>query len=219
MRFPTNARCCKAAKAFGYTVSFTGVGTAYNALNQNLSVLEQFPNLRSTGYCTQAAVFTACSSKIQSGQPSSTSSWGNLEIVSHAHYARNIWTEFPPSSETVASSLGALWRHFCPEYHARNTQCGFHASPAAKMMHGIYFEEESVVVCQLSIAELWSFDYSLGKLCRFNKAVFLEIGEKIVNQTYDRGYIEGVKSVDGRVCGLGVWRRLIAEFSIQKCRW
>ena len=215
MRFSIDVRCRKAAEKFDYAVSFTGVGTAYNALNQNLSVLERFPNLRSTGYCTQAAVFTACSRGVQLNQTTATWSWKNIDTILHAHYPRNIWTEYPPSSETIASSLGAMWRHFRPEYHARNTQSGFHASPVAKMLGSVYFEEEGLLVCQVSIEKLWSFNYPLGKLCRFNKDIFMEIGKRILNRTYDRGCIQGVNQLTVEFVGLEFGEGSLQSFQLK----
>jgi len=88
----------------------------------------------------------------------------------------------------MANLLGGMWRQFCPEYHARNRQSVFHASSAAKIVDAIYFEQDESIVCQISLAKLWGFNYSLGKLCRFNEEVFIEVGGKLLNREYDRGF-------------------------------
>ena len=178
---------------FGYTVSFTGVGTAYNALHQCLPVLEQFPELNSLGYCTQAAIFTTTSPRQVAINTESTPtlSWGNLEIVTQTNYPRDIWDDYPPARSKISSMLGRMSSHFVPEYHAKNKHPGFKASARGKLLDAIYSEQDKVIVCQVSLAKMWEFNYSIQKACRFNRGVFSAIERQLMGER-SRSYTRGV---------------------------
>jgi hypothetical protein len=166
---------------FGYEVSFTGVGTAENALRDSSELLDQFPAFLTAGYCTQIAIFTRIIPRIIS---SSTPQWGTLEIVTRLIYPCNIFTEYPPNPDTIATSLGSMWRQFRPEI---NIDSKFTPSPTAKIFQGVHFECDDVLICQLAVDKLWDLNYSVGKLCRFNKNVFTDQVEKIEGKSFDRG--------------------------------
>jgi hypothetical protein len=163
-----------------------GVGTPQNALHGCPELLDQYPHFLALGYCTQAALFTRTSPRtIQSSTPE----WGTLETVFHHQYLRNIFTPFPPDLDTLATSLGAMWRQFRPEFSSQYPG-GFKSSSSGSMFGGVYTEtDEDTVVCKIGIDKLWDVNYFLGKLFRFNKTVFSKIGESLDGMAFDRGTI------------------------------
>jgi hypothetical protein len=173
---------------FGYDVTFTGVGTAHNALNEFPEVVDQY-QFSKVGYCSQIAIFTLPSLVPIPIPVSSVWTWGDLEVVSHFHCPCNVFTEYPPLPETIATSLGSMWRQFRPEYNSLNTRLGFIASPIARISGGIYFDSEEVLVCKVAVDKLWDLNYEVEKLCRFHKDVFLLVGKKLDGKTFDRGIL------------------------------
>jgi len=179
----SNKRSHKAATNFGYEVSFTGVGTPQNALNKSSDLLNQFPHFQTLGYCTQIAVFTRSPQRIIS---SLAPNWGTLEIVARLIYPCNIFTAYPPDPDTIATSLGSMWGQFRPEYNI--VELKYSPSPAAKIFGAVYIEsDDDVLTCQITVHKLWDLDYSVGKLCRFNKDVFLKEAWKLDGKVFDRG--------------------------------
>jgi len=177
-------RSRKAAAKFGYEVTFTGVGTPENALNESSELLDRFAQFQTLGYCTQIAVFTRSTPRVISS--STAPNWGNIEIVARLTYPCNIFTEYPPHSDTIATSLGAMWRQFRPEFNV--IQSKYSPSPAAKIFGGVYIESDGdILICQIALDKLWDLNYSVGKLCRFNKDVFLEETRKLDGKAFDRG--------------------------------
>lgn len=180
----TITRATEAAQEFGYDVSFTGVGTPQNALSRFPELLHQYPDFLTLGYCTQVALFIRVPPR---NIPSALPGWGSLDIISHHCYERNVFTPFPPASETLATSVGAIWRQFRPEFSGRFPS-GFKPSSSGTIFGGVYTEtDEGTVVCRISIEKLWDINYFLGKLFRFNKMVFLKVGESLDGMEYDRG--------------------------------
>ena len=176
-------RCTEAAANFDYEVSFTGVGTPQNALSESSDLFNRFPHFQTLGYCTQIAVFTRSEPRIIS---SLAPNWGNLQTVTHLIYPCNIFTAYPPDPETIATSLGAMWRQFRPEYHVFELK--YSPSRAAKIFGGVYIEsDDDVLTCRIAVDKLWDLDYSVGKLCRFNKDVFLKEASKLDGKVFDRG--------------------------------
>jgi hypothetical protein len=177
-------RSRKAAAKFGYDVAFTGVGTPQNAVNESSELLDQFPRLQTLGYCTQIAVFTRSTPRTISS--STPPNWGNIEVVARLNYPCNIFTPYPPDLDTIATSLGAMWRQFRPEFNI--TQSKYSPSSAAKIFGGLYMEsDDDRLSCQIALNKLWDLNYSVGKLFRFNKDVFFEETRKLDGRAFDRG--------------------------------
>jgi len=189
-----------AACEFGYNVSFTGVGTPQNALNRCPELLHQYPEFLTFGYCTQVAIFVRAAFRCI---PAAIPEWNSLEIVSHRRYERNVFTPYPPSSETLATSVGAMWRQFRPDFGSRYPS-GFQPSSSGTIFGGVYSEnDEGLVVCWISIEKLWDLNYFLGKLFRFNKIVFQNVGEDLNGMVYDRGTLVSRSQAKTRIRGYG----------------
>ena len=79
-----------------------------------------------------------------------------------------------------------MWRQFRPEFNV--AQSKYSPSPAAKIFGGVYIEsDDDILSCQIALDKLWDLNYSVGKLCRFNKDVFLEETRKLDGRAFDRG--------------------------------
>lgn len=135
------------------------------------------------GFCTQIAVFTRPSPRTVTF--SQAINWGSLAVVSHFHYPCNVFTKFPPDPEVVALSLGGMWRQFRP--HATSQyRSSRNSSPAVKVYGAKYYELDNMV-CEVDTSKLWDLNYSLQKLCRFDKCVFMKAGQTLEGRTFDRG--------------------------------
>jgi hypothetical protein len=96
-------------------------------------------------------------------------------------------TTYPPDSSTIATSIGDVWRQFRPEYNAHDTRSGFIASAMSRVIGGEYHEDEEVLVCRVLVEKLYDMNYTLQRLCHFNKEVFMKVGQDLVGQNFDRG--------------------------------
>ena len=103
----------------------------------------------------------------------------------HLSYERNIFTPYPPGPDNIASSFGAMWRQFRPDYSVRHGK--IEPSRWAEAFGATHSEEAGVFTCHIALDKLWEMDYSLSKLCRFNKNVFLALGERLVGRVFDQG--------------------------------
>ena len=181
-----DSRATQAACDFGYNVSFTGVGTPKNALRGCAGLLHQFPHFLTAGYCSQVAVFRRA---LTQPEQILTPEWGGLEIIFHRLYERNVFTPYPPDPESIATPFGAVWRQFRPEFSSQYP-AGFKPSFSGSTFGGVYTEtDEDSVVCQIRIEKLWDVIYTLGKLCRFNKTMFMKVGENLEGMAFDRGIV------------------------------
>lgn len=165
---------------------FTGVGTPHNALNGNLDFFDHHPQLLTVGYCTQIGIFTRAAPRVTL---STSVHWGNFQVVTHLHYPCNIFTPYPPDPDTIAASFGAVWRLFRPETITLLSDPHFRPSSVAKICGGVYFESEDGLVFQVSVDKLWDLNYSLRKLCRFDREVFTKAAENLDGMVFDRGII------------------------------
>ena len=78
-----------------------------------------------------------------------------------------------------------MWRQFRPDYSVRHGK--IEPSRWAEAFGATHSEEAGVLTCQIALHQLWEMDYSLSKLCRFNKNVFLALGERLVGRVFDQG--------------------------------
>jgi len=169
---------------FGYEVSFDGVGTLKNALNESPQLLDSYPQFSNLGYCTQIAIFKK--SVVQDLSPRSLPSWGGLQVVTHMQYPCNLFTEYPPAPQTIAHNIGTMWRLFRPEYNFEDS-APLKPSSVATGFGGTYIEFEDVVVCRMPSKSSWDLSYAIQKLCRFNSEVFSKACFLLDRQIYDRG--------------------------------
>ena len=169
---------------FGYDVTFTGVGTAQNALNMCPEQLDQFPSFAELGFCTQIAIFSRFNPRKIA--PTHPLPWGTLHMIADLQYPRNVLTPYPPNPNDIATSLGKMGEFFFPEFDSDGT-FNFEPSPMASSLGRIYCESEDFVVYQVPIQKLWDCFYSLQKLCRFNKDVFLNASKVLHGRKFDRG--------------------------------
>ena len=69
------------------------------------------------------------------------------------------------------------------------------------------------MVCRINIEKLWDINYFLGKLFRFNKMVFLKVGENLDGMEYDRGALLPIDRLIEEFIGMeDIWR-VVEEFS------
>lgn len=198
-----------AAENFGYEVIFTGVGTPQNALNESSELLDQFPQFQTLGYCTQIAVFTRSTPRIISS--TTPPNWGNIEVVARLVYPCNIFIAYPPDPDTIATVLGGMWRQFRPEFNIR--QSNYILSPATKIFGGVHVESgDDIVSCQIALDRVWDLNYSVEKLCRFNKEVFLEETGKLDGRAFDRGIPRFPKGLIEEFVGIEVCSGSLRSF-------
>jgi hypothetical protein len=184
------------------------VGTPQNALAGSPEILSQFPHFLNIGYCTQIAIFTR---SLPRAIIDTTPSWGTLEVIINLQYPANMLTTYPPSSETIASSIGDLWRQFRPDYNARHKR-GFIASAMARIVNGDYHESQDVLVCQIPLEKLYDMNYNLQKLCHFNKGVFEQVAQDLDGQSFDRGTFLLWSSLIPEFVGMEVGRGSLRSF-------
>lgn len=177
-------RSRRAAQQFGYGVSFTGVGTAYNVLNECLEFLEKNPHLRELGYCTQIAIFTRPEFRSIPVTPVLT---GNFEVIIERHFPRNNFDEYPPSPEALAACVGAVWRVFQPNCRQIPSAGEIRPPRSASSYLAKYQETNDLILCCVPLSALWDFNYSLEKLFRYNKDLYMEVGGKLEHKEYDNG--------------------------------
>jgi|SRR5579871_1588488 len=201
-------RSRKASQRFGYEVSFAGVGTPQNALHECLDFLEEHPEFRDLGYCTQTAVFSRLQPRLLSiNRPPA----GTFDVITQWHYPRNVFDEYPPTPATLANRLGSMWRGFCPQYVSSPTE---HVPPPSAHYFGaVYYEKKGVTVCRIALSKLWEYSYQTEKIFRFNKDIFMEVGGKLEHQEYDYGKYP-YSHRNGRICWTYEFLRPDAEVSL-----
>jgi hypothetical protein len=173
-----------AATLFGYEVSFSGVGTPQNALNESPGFLDENPQFRDLGYCTQIAIFIR--PEAESIEVKFPPTPGTFEVILDRHYPRNIWDEYPPSPDTLARRLGELWRSFRPQFVYEPVR-DIIPAPCSAYFGATYEDVKDHVCCNIPISKLWDYNYSTQKLFRFNKDVYLEVGNELEHKEYDYG--------------------------------
>jgi hypothetical protein len=160
------------------------VGTVHNAFPQGIpldpSIEEALPTR--VGFCTQIAVLRRqLPREVALSIPES---WEPLTVVMDKVYERNVFDKFPPRGDTLADMVGKLWRRFSAASVDDELSGGL-----LELYRGTAKEQEENVMCCIPLESIWEYDYDVKKLCRFDKAVFLEVAETLQKVEFGRGML------------------------------
>ena len=109
-----------------------------------------------------------------------------FQVVSEEHYPRNVFVQFPPSPDTLADQIGGMWREFRPRFF-KDPAKEMIPSACAHLFDAAYDNKEDLMICRVPLAKLWDLNYTTEKLFRFNKDVYMEVGEKLEHKEFDHG--------------------------------